>query len=144
MILADINVLIYAFDETAAKHTTYRNWLIETLSGSDPFALVDTVLAGFARIVTHPKIYDEPAGIESALEFVEFLIDADNAQWLHPGRAAWNALSDFSEVDSGVRGVRVPDAYLAAVAKSNGARLATADRGFARYPGLQWFDPAFP
>ena len=28
-----------------------------------------------------------------------------------------------------------------ALAISNGARLATADRGMARYPGLDWFDP---
>jgi predicted nucleic acid-binding protein len=36
----------------------------------------------------------------------------------------------------------VPDAYLAALAISHGCRLATADRGFARFPGLDHFDPA--
>lgn len=41
-----------------------------------------------------------------------------------------------------VRGNLVPDAYLAAVAISHGALLASNDRGFARFPGLRWFDPA--
>ncbi|MGN6200410.1 PIN domain-containing protein [Humibacter sp.] len=36
----------------------------------------------------------------------------------------------------------VPDAYFAAMCLAHGARLATADRGFARFAGLDWFDPA--
>ncbi|MDQ3642021.1 MAG: hypothetical protein M3450_11325 [Actinomycetota bacterium] len=36
----------------------------------------------------------------------------------------------------------MPDAHLAAVAVAHGCRLATADRGFARFPALDWFDPA--
>jgi len=41
-----------------------------------------------------------------------------------------------------ISGTLVPDAHLAAVALTHGCRLATADRGFARFPGLDWFDPA--
>lgn len=41
--------------------------------------------------------------------------------------------------DSQVRGPLVPDACLAALALSHGCRLGTADRGFARYEGLDWF-----
>ena len=44
--------------------------------------------------------------------------------------------------DGGITGNVVPDAHLAAVALTYGCRLATADRGFARFPGLDWFDPA--
>jgi hypothetical protein len=36
----------------------------------------------------------------------------------------------------------VPDALLAALAIANRCRLATADRGVARFPALDWFDPA--
>ncbi len=43
--------------------------------------------------------------------------------------------------DVGIRGSRVPDAWLAALAISHGARLATADRDFARDEGLDGFDP---
>jgi predicted nucleic acid-binding protein len=37
--------------------------------------------------------------------------------------------------DGGARGNLVPDAYLAALAIDTGSELATADRGFARFPG---------
>jgi predicted nucleic acid-binding protein len=43
-----------------------------------------------------------------------------------------------------IRGNLVPDAWIAALAISHGARLATADRGFARYEGLDFFDPVAP
>jgi predicted nucleic acid-binding protein len=43
-----------------------------------------------------------------------------------------------------VRGPLVPDAWLAALALSHGCRLATADRGFARFDGLDWFVPVDP
>jgi predicted nucleic acid-binding protein len=43
--------------------------------------------------------------------------------------------------DAAVRGNLVSDAHIAALRLTNGARLATCDRGFARFPGLKWFDP---
>ena len=33
------------------------------------------------------------------------------------------------------------DAYLAALTMEHGAMLATADRGFSRFPGLRTIDP---
>jgi uncharacterized protein len=41
-----------------------------------------------------------------------------------------------------VRGNLVPDAWIAALARSYGCRVVTADRGFARFPGAAFFDPA--
>jgi len=46
--------------------------------------------------------------------------------------------------DELVRGPLVLDAWLAALALSHGCRMATADRGFARFEGLDWFVPVEP
>jgi len=35
----------------------------------------------------------------------------------------------------------VTDAVLAALAIEYGARIATTDRDFSRFPGLSWFNP---
>jgi predicted nucleic acid-binding protein len=43
--------------------------------------------------------------------------------------------------DRALGGNLTPDAYLASLALTHGCRLATADRGFARFPALRWFDP---
>jgi len=73
MILPDVNVLVSAFRADAEQHEPYAAWLHEVVSTGASLALCDHGLAGFMRVVTHPRI---------------------------------------------------------------------ADRGFARYPGLHWFDPA--
>jgi hypothetical protein len=41
----------------------------------------------------------------------------------------------------GVRGNLVPDAFLAALAIESGSEWVTADRDFARFPGLRWRHP---
>ena len=55
--------------------------------------------------------------------------------------SVWAAFDRMVSGDNQIRGTMVPNAYLAAVAISQKARLATRDRGFARFPGLNWFDP---
>ncbi len=54
----------------------------------------------------------------------------------------WAAFAGFAAGDDAVRGNLVPDAWLAALAVAHGCRVATADRGFSRFPGLESFDPA--
>jgi hypothetical protein len=73
---------------------------------------------------------------------VDALVQGDRTRWVSSNGSTWKTLGSLAEGDAGIRGDRVADAYLASLAIANGARLATADRGFARYPGLSWFDPA--
>jgi toxin-antitoxin system PIN domain toxin len=105
-----------------------------------PFALADPVLAGFLRIVTHPRVFSPPAPIEKALEFAETVRGEPNAVRLTPGDRHWEIFSRLCRA-AGARGNLVPDAYLAALAIENGSELITTDRGFARFPGLRWRHP---
>lgn len=141
MILTDVNVLVYAFDSDCAEHSRYRPWLSDVIAGQEEFALVDAVLAGFLRIATSPKIMPRPAPTAIAMTFVEALVDLEISRWLPANRTGWATVGSWIRDDLGIRGNVVPDAHLAALAVTNGARLATADRGFARFPGLRWYDP---
>ena len=80
--------------------------------------------------------------VAAAVSFVRHLADAPRTGWLRSGAAAWDAFEELTARDHAIRGNLVPDAYIAALCVANGARLATRDRGFARFPGLRWFDPA--
>lgn len=141
MILCDVNVLVYAFRDDAPEHSRYGPWLRETAAGLEPLLLCDAALSGFVRIVTHPSIADPPAPTARAVAFVRWLAESPGARWASSGPAVWDAF-DALATDRMIRGNLVPDAYLAAVAAAFGARIATADRGFARFPGVRWFDPA--
>src|SRR4051812_14472964 len=143
VILPDVNVLVYAFRREAADHNRYASWLVETLTTGE-LGLAESALLGLVRIVTSPKIMADPAPTPVALQFVETLLDAPRARLVTPTAATWSRFRAIASNDVQVRGPLVPDAWLAALALSHGCRLATADRGFACFPGLNWFVPVEP
>ncbi len=142
MIVPDVNILIYAHRRDAAHHERYAAWLGVVVAGEDELGLVEAALTGFLRIVTHPRVFAEPATSSEALAFVAALHGARYVRTLAATEATWRHFTDIAAADRQVRGNLVPDAWLAAMTRSHGGRLATADRGFARFPGLTWFDPA--
>lgn len=140
MIFCDVNVLVYAFREDMTQHQDYRRWLEERLNGDEPFALSSLVASGFLRVVTHPKIFAEPSEQEVALTFLSDLRRAPVAVPLSEGPRHWEIFERLTR-KVGARGNLVPDAYLAALAVESGADFHSADRGFARFPGLRWRHP---
>lgn len=142
MILLDVNVLVYAFRESAGDHRRYARWLTEAVTGSETVLLADLVLVGFARIVTNPRVVEPAVSGQQAMAFIESLRNGPRCQPAQSSPAVWERLGDLIRGDSQIKINLVPDAYLAALALANGARLATRDRGFGRFPGLRWFDPA--
>lgn len=141
MILPDVNVLVYAFREGAQHHATYARWLNATLS-TDELLLPDLVVTGFLRVVTSSGATQPPASATSAFAFVDALRQVAWIRTPHGSRVVLDRLRELCQTDPMVRGNLLPDAYLAATALAHDARLATRDRGFARYAGLRWFDPA--
>ncbi|NUQ95515.1 MAG: type II toxin-antitoxin system VapC family toxin [Streptomyces sp.] len=140
MIFCDVNVLVYAFRKDVEQHAVYNPWLAERLQGDEPIGLSSVVLSGFVRIVTHPRIYRDPAPVESALDFVQALRDAPATVPLVEGPRHWDIFDRLCR-KVGARANLVQDAYLAALAIEHGATLYSADRDFTRFPGLRWQHP---
>lgn len=141
LLVPDVNVLIHAFRTDSVAHDACARWLNTTLS-TDRVGVSDTILTGFMRIVTHPRIFPEPTPTAAAATFTQELVEAPRSQWLSQGAVPWRVFDGFTASDAGIRGNLVSDAHIAALCLANGAHLATRDRGFARFPGLIWFDPA--
>lgn len=144
-ILLDVNVLVYAFRRDETAHERYHDWLTTTLNtGTEAVALAESVVSGFLRIVTNQRIYGDPSPTADAVGFVDVVLASERARWLPPTTATWHQFGELVHLDRMIRGNLVPDAWLAALALSHRCRLATADRGMARYQGLRSFDPASP
>lgn len=141
MILPDVNVLVYAYRADLNEHETYRPWLSRAIGGHEPLGVPDVVFTGFLRVVTNRRIFANPSPIQAALTFVERIRSAHVTRSVLATDATWREFARFAESDSRVVGNLVPDAWLAALTVSVGARLATADAGFARFTGLEWFNP---
>ncbi len=100
----------------------------------------DVVFSGFLRVVTHPRIFSPPTPLVQALALVEALRSRPNFVPVAPGSRHWDLFVRLCG-DANAKGPLVPDAYLAALAIESGCEWITADRDFARFPGLRWRHP---
>ena len=140
MILCDVNVLVYAHKSGAPRHGEYREWLEEVVSGDSAYAVSDLVLSGFLRVVTLARLWDRPSTPAEAFAFAQVVRAAPGAVPVQPGPRHWDLFTRLCCQEE-VRGNRVPDAYLAALAIETGSEWLTTDRDYARFRGLRWRHP---
>jgi uncharacterized protein len=140
MVLPDVNVLVYAHRKDAPNHSSYRRWLEACVGSDQAYGMADLVLAGFLRVVTHPKVFTPPSPLESALRFALELRSQTNCVAVAPGSRHWDIFVRLCGV-AGVKGNLIPDAYLAALAIESGSEWITTDRDYSRFPGLRWRHP---
>ena len=140
MLTVNVNVLVYAFRHDLPQHERAAAWLGDLVGGDEAYGLVDVVLSGFLRIVTHPRVFAVPSTMDEALEFVEQVRDCRQCVMISPGPRHWEIFTRLCRT-AGVRGNLVPDAYLAALAIESGSEWITTDRGYGRFPGLRWRVP---
>ena len=74
------------------------------------------------------------------MEIVDHWLSQPHVKVAQPGDNHWRILRTLA-MEGQCRGQLVPDAHLAALAIEHGARLATHDRGFARFRDLEVFYP---
>ena len=133
-------MLVYAHRGGTPENERMGEWLETFLNSSAPVGLASLVLSGVLRIVTHPRVFEQPTPLDTALEFVESLRGSPNTVEVAPGPRHWKIFADLCRA-TGARGNRIPDAYLAALAIESGSEWITTDRGFARFEGLSWRHP---
>lgn len=71
MILPDVNLLVYAIDETNPFHKQSREWWDELLSSTEPVGLCYPAILGFIRLTTNRRIFESPLSVDTAVGYVE-------------------------------------------------------------------------
>ncbi|HXJ42588.1 MAG TPA: TA system VapC family ribonuclease toxin [Bryobacteraceae bacterium] len=138
MQLPDVNILVYAHRRESPSHQRYAQWLTALAIGDEPFALSETVMQGFIRVVTNPQIFDPPSSAEQAFRFLSALIERPACHLLRAGPEHWRIFRGLCEAGQ-LRGKIVADAAHAALAIETGSEWVTADTDFARFaPALRW------
>ena len=140
MILLDVNILVQAHREDADSHAAISTWLRTELNRSAGVAVSNLALSGCLRVVTHPRIFNVPSPLKSALEFIEDFRSLPQVHILEPGETHWSVFLELCR-KSDARGNLIPDAYHAALAMETGCQWASLDRGFARFSDLDWIHP---
>lgn len=140
MRFVDVNVLVYAHRSDLDEHLAYKQLLVELANADERLGLAEPVLSGYLRVVTNRRIFVEPTRASEAWDQVRALLDAPASFRVAAGGGHWSAFERLSaSIDA--TGNDVADAYLAAFAIDHNAAWLSADRGFARFPGLRWMHP---
>lgn len=140
MILVDVNLLLYAKSTTFPQHERAREWLDEGLAGPGRVGLPWSCLISFVRIIASPRLFPGALPVAEAWEQVEDWLDRDSAWVPVPGDRHREILTDLVH-RAKPKGDLMMDAHLAALAIEHGLIMASADRDFARFPGLRWENP---
>jgi hypothetical protein len=140
VIVLDANIRLYAYDSASPFHARARSWLERVFSDVDPVGLPWQTISAFLRIMTNPRLPGERFSLEEAVQIVDQWLAQPNVRLLTPGDDHW-LLFRRMITEGHAKGGLITDAQLAALTMEYGGEFNTADRDFARFPGLRWTNP---
>lgn len=130
----DVNVLVAAFRPDHPHHLSARAWLddavVQAANGRSSFTLMATVVTGFLRITTNPKIFRETDPLQDVSDFIDSLLSCPSVQFQTQG-ATWPNLQHVCLAQQAT-GNLITDAWIAATVMQSGETLCTFDRDFLR------------
>jgi toxin-antitoxin system PIN domain toxin len=141
--LVDANLVLWAHHAQFPQHEPSRRWWGDLLSSLPQVGIPWPTVVAFVRISTHPRALERPLDLATAWDIVEGWLDRPNV-WVPVPTERHRGLLASLLAGGQATGNHVSDAHLAALAVEWGLELNTADRDFARYPGLRWRNPLRP
>jgi uncharacterized protein len=140
MITPDANIILYAYNEDAPKHSEAKKWFEEQISSSASFGLSWQVITAFLRISTNPKAFPQPFDLQEAIEIVDEWLALSNIEILTPTANHWTIFQKLI-IEGQTKAALMMDAHLAALAIEHDATLATTDVDFQKFSSLKTIYP---
>ncbi len=140
MILPDVNLLIYAYNEADPRFPKAKQWFENLLNSDESACFCWETLNGFIRISTNVAAMPEPLSLVQAFDAVQSWMERPTFVLLTPRPDHLDTLRRTS-IDAEAVGKRYSDAVLAAYAISHNARFASTDKHFRMFSDLKLFDP---
>jgi hypothetical protein len=138
--LPDANVLLYALDDTSARHADAKAWLDDALSGSEEVAFAWVVLLAVLRLTTKPAVFANPLTPGEAFDVIDGWLAQPCAMLVHPTPRHASLLRGIVSA-AGTAGNLTTDAHLAALSLEYGATICSYDADFSRFAGITVVTP---
>jgi toxin-antitoxin system PIN domain toxin len=141
VIAVDTNILVYAYRADSTNHSAARNTVNTLIAGGEEWALPWTCVHEFLSTVTKPSMVNGPTPLSAALDQIGEVVALQRVVLLAEGPGYFEHLLAAVEAGRTVGGA-IHDARIAALCSYHGiTELLTADRDFARFPGLRTRNP---
>jgi toxin-antitoxin system PIN domain toxin len=137
----DTNVLVHAHRTEMTHHHQAAALVRALATGEEPWSLPWPCVYEFLRVVTHPRVFDPPTPISTALRNVATLLASPSVVMLGEGPRHGDWLRKVLD-GSRICGNLVFDAHVAALLREHGVdEIVTSDADFLRFKGLRVTDP---
>ena len=128
MKVADVQILFYAIDPTSDLHEPAARWLEDAINAREPLGLTWPTIHQFLRLGTNPA-FPGCMSDDEAMGWVEEWMEA-GVEVVGDAELRWDLFAEFVETSRRSLRNAIDDAYLAALAISRGATLASFDHDF--------------
>lgn len=137
----DVNILLYASDDSSPLHRKAVSFLEQCVTGREVFCLPWVTVMSYLRMATHPSIFERPLTHDEAMRNVEALLSLPHCRVIGEEDAFWDNYRRIT-ADVPTRGNHVPDAHVASILAAHGiTRICTHDRDFRKFSFLSISDP---
>lgn len=140
MIVPDVNLLLYAYDEASPSHAPALAWLQQCMRGDEPIGLTKVVIFGFLRVGTSPRVFDHPMTVAEASAHIRGWLEQPVVRVLESTPRHVELVLTLLE-QAGTAANLVTDAQIAAAAIEHNGIVHTADADFVRFHDVRWFNP---
>ena len=140
MIVPDLNLLVYAYNDGAPHHRAARRWWEDLINGAERVGVPWIVATGFIRLMTHPRALTSPIALADAVGHLGDRFRYAHVTPINPGAGHLTHLQQ-TLAKAGVGANLVTDAHIAALAIEYQAEVHSNDGDFSRFPGLRWRNP---
>ena len=140
MIVPDVNLLVYAYNDGAPQHTAAREWWEALMRGEEPVGIPWSVATGFIRIMSNASAVASPLSPSDAAGHVSGWLRYPHVSPLNPG----DRHMEYFQQNLSVQGSDsdlVADAHIAALAMEADAVVHSHDSDFDKFSGLRRHDP---
>ncbi|MEM9079569.1 MAG: TA system VapC family ribonuclease toxin [Verrucomicrobiota bacterium] len=141
MIAVDTNILVYAHREDSPWHEEALAKLTELANSGQHWAITWSTYHEFIAIVTHPKIYQPPTPLTTALKAMAAWQSSPGLRMINEGPGYLETFSQLSKAAK-IKGPKTHDARIAAICLHHKVKtLWTADHDFSAFPKLNCENP---
>ena len=141
MIVPDVNILVYAYNQDAPHHRVARRWWEDTLSVTESVVgLTWVTCLGYMRLTTNRRVLLHPWNAVEAIEHIRTWLSRPHVQLLQPGPCHLDIMAGFAAAGI-LTSELTTDAHLAAMAIEYQGTVYSNDGDFARFPGLRHQNP---
>jgi uncharacterized protein len=142
MFVVDTNVLLYAANSDCREHDACLHLLERARNQSGAWYATWSILYGFLRIVTHPRVLTRPWETEPAWTFVKSLLSSPGFSILAETDRHELVVGEIISELPDLAGNVLSDLHIAALMREHGiATIYTRDVDFHRFPFLRVIDP---